>query len=298
MAGCRLIINVDDFGLREGVNQAVCRLHDAGIVTSASLMVAGAAVPAAVAQARARPELAVGLHVAVVAAQALLPREELSALVDPHGWFTSDCVVAALRYTCRPACRQQLRPEIAAQFATFRQLGLPWSHVDTHRHFGLTPVVSDELLRLCSRYGVRSFRIPEDDYSHYRRIDPEDAARQRSLAICFSALCTPLRRRAAAAGLYSTTYCLGLFRTGRLDVEYLRRLVEELPDGDYELHCHPDADTERGVAELAALASPEFSRALRSRGVGLTTYPQLAARERRNTSARGAVERSVIGCSR
>ena len=81
-------------------------------------------------------------------------------------------------------------------------------------------------------------------------------------------------------------------------MEYLRRLVEELPDGDYELHCHPDADTERGVAELAALASPEFSRALRSRGVGLTTYPHLAARERRNTPARGAVERSVIGCSR
>src|SRR5215472_12195237 len=53
----RLIINADDFGLTRGVNRAIAELHDAGAVTSATLMATGPAFDDAVTLARAQPSL-------------------------------------------------------------------------------------------------------------------------------------------------------------------------------------------------------------------------------------------------
>ena len=45
----RLIVNADDFGASSEINAAVLRAHREGILTSASLMVGGAAFDEAVA---------------------------------------------------------------------------------------------------------------------------------------------------------------------------------------------------------------------------------------------------------
>ena len=58
-----LIINADDFGYGCGVNRAVARLHDQGVVTSAGLMVNTPGTVEAVALASTRPRLSLGLHV-------------------------------------------------------------------------------------------------------------------------------------------------------------------------------------------------------------------------------------------
>src|SRR5256885_15259517 len=42
-----LIVNADDFGLSAGVNAGIIRAHEHGILTSASLMVRGAAAASA-----------------------------------------------------------------------------------------------------------------------------------------------------------------------------------------------------------------------------------------------------------
>ena len=62
----KLIITADDFGRSPEINAAVLEAHLRGILTSASLMVAGAAAPEAVEISRANPSLAVGLHVVLV----------------------------------------------------------------------------------------------------------------------------------------------------------------------------------------------------------------------------------------
>ena len=118
-------------------------------------------------------------------------------------------------------------------------------------------------------------RVPEDDFSLYRQLEPADAARQRLEALAFSFLCRGQRRRASAAGLRTTDRCYGFLRSGALDADYLSRLVLALPDGDLELHCHPDLSTPGGHAEFEALQSPSFRNALRERGVILSTYESL-----------------------
>jgi predicted glycoside hydrolase/deacetylase ChbG (UPF0249 family) len=61
-----LIVTGDDFGAAREVNDGIVAAHRDGILTSASLMVTGAAVEDAVRLARAHPDLAVGLHLVLV----------------------------------------------------------------------------------------------------------------------------------------------------------------------------------------------------------------------------------------
>jgi len=103
-----LIFNADDFGASAGVNRGVVECHSSGVLTSASLMVTGAAVHEAVALAREHPDLAVGLHWDVWG--------------EDERWFDLDDVDA-------------VRDEFHRQVELFERLtGHPPTHVDSHRH--------------------------------------------------------------------------------------------------------------------------------------------------------------------
>jgi hopanoid biosynthesis associated protein HpnK len=276
--GCRLIINVDDFGLSTTVNEAVCALYEEGVVTSTSLMTATPALEDAVGRALATPGLAVGLHLALIHAPAQLSKSEVPHLVERSGELSRNAAVAGLRYTLHPRCRRELQAEIEAQFAAFAATDLPMSHVDSHLHFHLTPVIFRHAVAGARRSGAAGFRIPLDDLPLYSRLDPEDARKQAGLHHIFRVLSARQRRIVEAAGLVTTHACLGTFRTGRLEADYLVRLVSELPDGDFELHCHPDLGTPAGLAEFEALRSAQFRRALNQRGIRLATYGSLKSR--------------------
>ena len=104
----RLIVSADDFGLSVAVNEGIERAHREGVLTAASLMVAGPAAADAVARARANPGLRVGLHLVAVEGPAVLPASEIPDLVDASGQFSSDQVRLALRYAASGAARRQL----------------------------------------------------------------------------------------------------------------------------------------------------------------------------------------------
>jgi predicted glycoside hydrolase/deacetylase ChbG (UPF0249 family) len=70
-------VTADDFGLAREVNEAVEAAHTGGILTAASLMVAGPAAADAVARARRLPRLRVGLHLVLVEGRPVLPPEQL-----------------------------------------------------------------------------------------------------------------------------------------------------------------------------------------------------------------------------
>lgn len=57
-----LIVNADDLGLSEAMNEGIFEAHERGVVTSASLMVGRPAAAAAVEALAEHPDLAIGLH--------------------------------------------------------------------------------------------------------------------------------------------------------------------------------------------------------------------------------------------
>ena len=70
-----LIVNGDDFGASRGINRGIIELHERGVLTSTSLMIAMPAAADAVRLARHAPALGIGLHVT-------LTDEETVQLVD------------------------------------------------------------------------------------------------------------------------------------------------------------------------------------------------------------------------
>jgi chitin disaccharide deacetylase len=99
-----LIVNADDFGFAQGVNEGIIEAHVDGIVTSTSLMVLRPAAEAAPGLAEDHPELSVGMHF----------EDDGSADLDD------------------PA---QAKRAFITQLERFRELlGRDPTHVDSHHH--------------------------------------------------------------------------------------------------------------------------------------------------------------------
>src|SRR5690349_25128642 len=104
----RLIINADDFGACESVNEAIVHLHDAGIVTSTSLLIGAPAAQHAVSLTWDRPSLPVGLHLALTHGSPVLPLERIPHLTERDGRFSNDCLQTAFKVTAIPGAPGQL----------------------------------------------------------------------------------------------------------------------------------------------------------------------------------------------
>jgi predicted glycoside hydrolase/deacetylase ChbG (UPF0249 family) len=117
VSGRFLVVNADDFGASRGVNRGVVGAHERGIVTSASLMVHGAAAEEAAEYARAHPRLGIGLH------------------VDLGEWRLADGAWKAVYERVPGDDGSAVTREVVAQLARFRRLlGRDPTHLDSHQH--------------------------------------------------------------------------------------------------------------------------------------------------------------------
>jgi len=94
----RLIVNADDFGRSESINEAVIRAHREGVLTATSLMVNEPTCAQAVALAQENPRLGVGLHLTFLCGHSALPREKIPGLLDSNGEFTNNPGLGGFRY--------------------------------------------------------------------------------------------------------------------------------------------------------------------------------------------------------
>ncbi len=259
----RLIVTADDFGAAVAVNDAVEQAHRKGILTAASLMVAGDAAEDAISRARTMPSLGVGLHIVLVEGRPVLPPEQLPDLVDASGNFRTDMVRTAIGIFFRPSIRAQLRAEVEAQFARFAATGLPLDHVNAHKHFHLHPTIAATILRVGRRYGMQSIRAPIEPRAILARVEPGAGGFDISTAWALR-----VRRRMRAGGMRVPDQVFGLAWSGKLDTARLRGLIANLPDGLTEIYTHPATGPYPGSApnygyakELAALTD-ELARDL------------------------------------
>ena len=121
----RLIVTADDFGMAPEVNEAVEAAHRDGVLTGASLLITGAAAPAAVALAKRTPSLEVGLHLAMVAAPPAADPADIPDLLAADGsGLGQRPIVTGARAAMSRRVRAQVRRELVAQFEAFRRAGL------------------------------------------------------------------------------------------------------------------------------------------------------------------------------
>lgn len=269
----RLIITADDFGLSESVNEGIERAHCEGVLTSASLMVAGPAAADAVRRANTMRNLRVGLHLAVIEGPAVLPPSRIPNLVDADGRFASNALQLGASYAFSAGARHQLADEIRAQFEAFAATGLVLDHADAHKHMHLHPVVGRLMRDIGRDFGLRAIRIPAEPTAIIARCGTPATLGGRAL-YAWSAL---LHRRARRGGMTVADAVFGLAWSGHMTAPRLKSLIMNLPDGISEIYCHPAARRDAAIAalmpdyeheaELAALTDPDLRTMLQRFGI-------------------------------
>ncbi len=235
----RLIVNADDFGLTSGVNRAVMELHEAGLLTSTSLMARAGATEEAIEMAVAHPSLGVGCHVVLVDGRPALPPREIPSLVDARtGEFRATLGGFLARLFTGRIRAAEIEAEAGAQMALLKGRGVRLTHIDTHKHTHIFPTVLRAVLRAGRRAGIGAVRHP---------FEPEWAVRASTGA--------PLKRTAEIAalrrlaprwrailqheGFATTDGTIAMASTGSLDAATLRSLLRQMPEGTWELVTHP-----------------------------------------------------------
>ena len=264
----RLVVTADDFGQAVAVNEAVERAHRDGMLTAASLMVAAPAAQDAVARAKTMPSLGVGLHLVMVEARPMLPADRVPDLIDAAGMFRTDMARLGFDIAVLRRVRDQLRAEIAAQFAAFADTGLPFDHVNAHKHFHVHPVIAGMVLAEAQRHGVRAIRAPVE------------RERPRGADWIAAPFARSLRTRARRRGMVVPDQVYGLAASGRMDAAAVRAAIADLPPGLSEIYSHPSTSDDfaghgpgyRHRDELAGLLDAEAREALGRRGVRLGRF--------------------------
>lgn len=263
------MVNADDFGYTNDVNEGIVAAHRQGILTAATLMANGRAFDRAVELATQYPTLDIGCHLVLVGGQSLIDGREY-----PHSIRQLIPEIAAGKWKPFDELRAQVERILAA--------GLAPTHLDTHKHTHLLPSVLDAVARIGEEFRIPWVRRPFD---FPLSGGPAPLAR-RLISKAFGFLRPRFHEVLTRHGCRTTDHFAGFELTGEFRTEDLIRLIEHLPEGSTEFMCHPgycgeelrSAPTrlkESRERELAALTDPRVRDAVAANGVLLTRYGDL-----------------------
>ena len=268
----RLIINADDYGLSRGVNTGIIEASDAGVVTSASMIVNLLGFNDAVARAESHPALSLGLHLNLTTGKPLTAAPSLTG--RKTGLFYSLPVLMA-RAGLGLIDSSDVARECAAQLDRMIEFGIAPTHLDSHRHVHAHPALWSAILGVASSRGVSNVRLPIEPLSINAR-DWKATLKKAGLL-----LCARVSARHVEGNMAEHFFGLSL-QGGRSFAARLFTLIPKLPEGTSELMTHPGY-TDAGLSEyddyaspreeeLKVLCSKEFRDLLKLCGIELTSF--------------------------
>ncbi|WP_199423566.1 carbohydrate deacetylase [Actinotalea solisilvae] len=271
-----LVVTADDLGLTPGVNRAVRRAHLEGVVTATSLLAVGRAFDDAARMLRATPTLELGAHLALVGEDPpLLTAREIPTLVDRRGALPLGYRTVVARGLAGRIDPADVRRELGAQLERVAGVGLPLTHLDTHQHTHLWPVVGDVVAALAREHGVPAVRLPR--------------ARAGLVRPGVALLARRLGRALRRAGLAAPADYAGLDEAGALTRARFEAALTALarrgaPHAEINTHPGEPGDPDLGrfawgyrwSEELDMLTDPTTRDAVARAGYRLTGFAGLA----------------------
>jgi predicted glycoside hydrolase/deacetylase ChbG (UPF0249 family) len=245
--GRSLIVNADEFGLTEGINEGIIEVHSKGIVTSTTMVANMWAFDHAVALSRTCPSLAVGVHLNLTHGMPILPPERVHTLVDQNGVF----------FRRRPFLQRlivgqismiQVYEEFRAQIEKVIAAGITPSHIDSHESVYMYPDLFFKVVTPISRLYRLPIRLQQERMD--RRAFADGRAWQQYLNSeafwknhVMYALARRYRKRLQKCGIGTTDYFLSTFYCLRRNPDDLygglTRDLRDLDNGSTELMVHP-----------------------------------------------------------
>jgi len=269
------------------VNRAIVEGNRTGIVTSATLMANAQASEEAIDLARAQLGLKTGCHVVLIDGVPL--SANLPSLTNGSARFRSSLKEFAVAAVRKKVAAEEIEREVEAQVRKLQSSGITLTHVDSHKHTHMFPHVLRPVLRAARACGIRAVRNPFEPMRSWPGsmvLGTPGLWLRLAGVMAFGMFAAEFRRAIKEQGMVSTDGTVGIAATGLLDQDELSRILEALPEGTWELVCHPgysDADlqsagtrlTQSREIELAALTSVATKEALARRRIELISYADL-----------------------
>lgn len=283
----RLIINADDFGLTAGVNRAIAEANRSGVLTSATMMANTRAFAEAAVMAKSQPSLKTGCHIVLIDGDPV--SANLPSLTNGSSRFRNSLKQFAVAAVRRQISADEIQQEAEAQICKIQSQGITLTHIDSHKHTHMFPHVLRPVLRAAKACGIRAVRNPFEPlraWPHSTVLGTPALWLRSAGVTAFQMFAGEFRRAIKEEGMLSSDGTVGIAATGKLDQKMLLRILAALPEGTWELVCHPgysDADlqaagtrlTASRETELAALISSETKDALARQKIELISYAEL-----------------------
>jgi len=247
----RIIINADDLGISEPVNDAIFSLLQRNRISSATLIANGPAIKSAARKAKHFPDGTFGVHLNASEFSPLTNNPGLRPLLRQDGQFRGNL------HQVRPArdALAALKEEWFAQINRLKELGLSVGHIDSHHHVHTIPALFPVLKAVQRNFGIRRVRSTVNLY-------PRDA-QPRYLVLAQKWIWAHALRnwyRTTTPQFFSS---FAIFHARRFDFAELSSTIE--------LMTHPGSEK---YTEETELLESDWWREVGS-GVKLIRYPDL-----------------------
>ena len=238
----QLIVNADDFGLHPLINAGIIKGHQEGFITSTSLMPSAPCWQEAVRLAKENPRLGIGVHLTLVGGvPSVLPKEQVSSLLDDKGLFLPDYVAFAKRYYSGAVKKAELEAELRAQLERALESGVNITHIDSHQHTHVLPGINSLVLKLSNEYNIIRVRIPKEGYLFTGGFQTGVGRLIGRSGLSFCADMAALR--ADSLGLRHPQHFYGMLAGGHLNAQLIANILRQLPEGVSEIMTHPGLDS-------------------------------------------------------
>ena len=140
----RLIINADDFGLTEGINNGISDCYKKGAIKDISLIADSNAYEHAVGLAKKNNIKNIGAHIV------------LSEETDPRRKYYK----FPWRYFLGTISDKDIYANVKNQISKIKNSGFDITHLNSHQHIHMVPRILKVFIRLAKEFSVKFIRFP------------------------------------------------------------------------------------------------------------------------------------------
>ncbi len=236
-----LIINGDDMGRTPNITRGIVKAYEEGILTSASLVANGTDFDFAVAMAKQRTGLGVGIHLVLNEYRPVAEPHLIPSLLNAKGEFWPRPIMLARLQFSRAHCREAAI-EWEAQIAKIVDAGISPTHLDGHGHCHATPRLAKIVLELAKRFHIAAVRLPAEPLS-YRGFGGRFSMRRYIEKTILATASQWARARWRTQLAYPDAF-YGFMDGGRLTAGAVAQIAGALKPGVAELMTHPGIDND------------------------------------------------------
>jgi predicted glycoside hydrolase/deacetylase ChbG (UPF0249 family) len=284
-----LVVNADDFGLTEGINNGIVDGFNTGIITSTSLIATMPAFDHAVELAKENHDLDVGVHLCLTVGNPCSNKSKLAPILRDGEFLKHWGQVVRTIYTNQVDLRN-IKDELSAQISKVQGTGLKISHIDSHQHIHMVPCLFRIVLVLMKEYFIPFVRIPNEIIQM-----PKWFTIKGWGLLMLGLLANLSKNKLIDSNLNSSRHFWGLSCSESMTIDDLTHILQCLGSGISELMCHPgydDAALSRIYSghsfrqeELSALKSRKAFDLIQQENIQLTNFRKLFDRSRQDTRA-------------